>query len=464
MRWLSYFNLTLSVTILGVCGLIFFLPSQHEEVYTPSFTQNAKKELPKSPFALSEESYQDIGEGPFALNWVPPQMQLPDLRSEIIFGGKNLRPDFQKASFYLTLKGSQESCTIQEGERIYLVYQGNFSKETPSNNQFVANQQLWGDVSSSKGTYIFSPVGQTTPLWIEMRSLNEQTAEVKVNLVDEKGMIVSSPSELHTFIVQAQGGTKTHSLGWDLGGTKVDSSLLLRQKARWVGLDRFLELHGGEEFSFAVGRERIDFLEGENPYSCFVKENDFLVWNENRWEVVQKGSRITRGLPLLVVKKIDEKIISFELWDPEGKGKLNLNLIRSKDNNGMPNMADEFKFVGAKTWAQFIVECKRSGRLTLKPHDWLVLTQEGWKKLDSPEDIDDYVTQKIAGPLFVLDKMTKQNGRQILLGHLFNLTRTEVKEVELTASSSATPLANFYRALPVSPPIQIQEEIEGCAE
>ncbi|MFN0065006.1 MAG: hypothetical protein ACKVOH_02080, partial [Chlamydiales bacterium] len=74
-------------------------------------------------------------------------------------------------------------------------------------------------------------------------------------------------------------------------------------------------------------------------------------------------------------------------------------------------------------------------------------------KLDSAETLDDYIEQKLVGPLLVLEKLTKQNGRQILTGHLFNTTRTEMESIEL-ATSSNTALANSY-SLPATPPVRL---------
>ncbi len=462
MRLISVVNLLLAGIIL-LASIIFIFSGKPEplSVFVPNVTQ---KELPKSLFAETDEFFQEIGDGLCALKWVPPQMQLPDLRNELQFFGKNGRPDSLpgKSSFHLCLKGSQEKTLAQEGERLYLVYQGTFftkERKAAVNGETIsqAGRPIWGDVapkndSLDKNLYVFSPGNQPTPLWLEVHARGESAVDVKLSMLDEKGALVTAPNDLHIFQLQALDHGKTQVLGWDLGGLRVDTTLLSRQRARWVGQDMFLKLHGGDEFAHSVDKERIDFFDGPNHCSCFVGPGDFIVWRNQRWEVA-KSAEETQQLPLLYVKKIEDKIMTFELWDPEGRGKVILSLIRTKDHQGLPNISQEIKFVGAKTWAQFIVECKTGGRLTLRPHDWLVLTSEGWTKLDTPSQIDAFVNQTITGPLFILDEMAKKNGRQVLCGHLFNTTRTEVEEVELT-SVSATPLANFYRHLPVNPPIQ----------
>ncbi|MCC5831953.1 MAG: hypothetical protein JJU12_02800 [Chlamydiales bacterium] len=465
MRWLSFLNAALVVILICVCALFFFFFSGEKEILT-IYPRIEREELPPSSFSDLEE--HDLSSGPFSLNWVPPLMQLPDLRNELQFFGENGRPDMArgKLSFHLGLKSSTEVRSVRENERVYLIYQGNYASayidRTPYREPIsLVERPLWGDVSvASKGSYHFSPDNQPTPLWLEIISSSPNSLSLSVKMLDEKAVLVKKPSELREITLTAQEFPKSQTAGWELGGYRVDSTLLVRQKARWIGSDRFLEMHGGDEYAFAFGKEKIDFLDGETPYSCFAGPRDFLVWRGGRWNTPMQGEN-TEGLPILCIKKIDEKIMTLELWDGQGRAKTTLSLIRSKDHNKSPDLAQEFKFVGVKTWAQFIVECRNSGRLTLKPNDWLVLTQEGWKKLDSPDQIDAYVNGSLIGPLFVLDTMIKQNGRQILVGHLFNLSRTEVEEVELEAGSK-TSLANSYRTFPLDPPTK--SPIEGLEE
>ncbi|MCH9625197.1 MAG: hypothetical protein S4CHLAM123_03670 [Chlamydiales bacterium] len=458
MRWLGYINLFLAALIIACVGFFFLMP--HEELACPMRPALEKKELPKSAFGASEEFFHEIGQELFTLAWVPPQMQLPDLREVLIFYKKNARPDYLpgKSSVQVALKDSDQRAHIQENSRLYLIYEGNHlaSIDKVRNQKSFGNPApLWGEISEThrgaKTTYAFSPENLPTPLWLEICNQNEHTVEVCVNMLDEKGALVSAPSEFHRFYLQPQDYPKAEVVSWELGGYRVDSTFLVRQKARWIGRDLFLELHGGEEYSHVIGAERIDFHDGEGFYSCFVKLDDFLVWKNNRWEVAPKGAQ-TQNLPLMVVKRIDDKLLNFEIWDPEGKRKLPLNLIRAREQHAVPNISQDFKFVGAKTWAQFTVECRNQGRMTLKPHDWLVCTQEGWQKLDTPEQIDAFVEQTLVGPLFVLDQMTKQNGRQVLTGHLFNATRTEVSQVELTAAANS-PITNLTSRIPKNPPI-----------
>ena len=453
MRWLSLLNLSL-LTLSGIVIAFLLFVTMREE-NTPLVQEqvlSTKVQLPKNPFGQVEGAFEKIDLDPLALKWVEPKMCLPDLRNEVVFSGKNDRPDIDpsKVLFHLSLKGTGETRSVTAKERLYLVYEGDYSRLSPQELTSAKPSPLWSDPghSFSKGNYSFSPDNKPTPLWIELVRGESEGVEFCTGMMDEQGLLVTSPAELRYFTLRPQEMQRNPSVGWELGGYRVDATLLVRQRARWIGPDLFLEKHGGEDFVNSIGRERIDFLDGASPYSCFVRRGDFLVWKESKW-IVASESMETEKFPLLVVKKVDEKVMGFELWDNAGKGKLMLSLIRARGQEKMPDLANDFKFVGAKTWAQFIVE-SNSQRLLLKPRDWLVFTEEGWQKIESTQQVDDYVEHRLTGPLFILEKMVKKNGHQVLVGHLFNSTRTEMQEIELPAMQS--PLVNYPPTLSLSPP------------
>lgn len=423
MRYLRYLNVLLAAALFGSVGAYFLLTPRLESdvTFLPRLELDT---LPKSPFAPYDKG-EDLDK-PLTLNWVPPQMLLPDLRHEVQFYGFNGRPDVDEEALYLSLRSSEDSAIAYENTPLHLEYQGD-------------------------STYTFSENNAPTPLWLIVKIVDDEELLVALHMHDEKGELITTPAAAHTFVLPLQDVPRNRVERWQLGPYHVDSTLLVRQKARWIGPDLFLEIHGGEEYAFAAGKQRIDFHEKETSYSVFVGPDDYLVWKQGRWTLPEPGEETT-ALPLLAVNRIDEKIMSLELWSPSGTSKTMLSLIRSINRQKAPDLTREFRFVGAKTWAQFIVEVHGGERMILKPGDWLVHTKQGWEKLDTPEQIDAYVDGEVQGPLFVLEKMTKQNGHQALLGHVFTTARSQVEEVALEASSSS--LANFYRTIPVEPPIQ----------
>ncbi|MFI5344711.1 MAG: hypothetical protein ACHQUC_10900, partial [Chlamydiales bacterium] len=144
--------------------------------------------------------------------------------------------------------------------------------------------------------------------------------------------------------------------------------------------------------------------------------------------------------PLLVVKKIDDRLMSFELWDVDGKGKVALNLLKSSEPwaaNNAQTVQKAFKFVGARTRTQCLFEINKE-RMVIRPSDWLLLTPQGWKKLDKEEDLDKFVQRKTTGMLFVFEGWTRKEDRQVMQGTLYNPTRSDCQTVEL-AVQQVTP-------------------------
>ncbi|MFN0064890.1 MAG: hypothetical protein ACKVOH_01500, partial [Chlamydiales bacterium] len=379
MKWFPFVNLV-SVGLIGVIlFFIFLLVIPKKEKWEPPQVDSSPKNFPISAFANAPNGLDALNAGALQLSWTEPKMQLPALHNELICYGVVERPDISadQTLVHLSFARDEKIHSFPTETPIYLVYNGFYQKAQKADNQ----ERIFATPGEAEGEggYSFSPQNRATPLWIIIQtSYGNKKFTAQVHMLDERGGEVSAPEQNSSFALINRDIPKARSVGWEIDGCRVDSTLLIRQKARWVGKDRFLELHGGEDFAHTRDLQRIDFLSDEVPYSCFVQEGSFLIWKEGRWQGVSKDCE-TIHLPLLVVKKIEEKMISCELWDPEGKGKILLSLIRSKDLAGFPDLQEEFKFMGAKTWAKFIVE-SHDERLILKPHDWLVLTSDGWVK------------------------------------------------------------------------------------
>jgi hypothetical protein len=412
-QWLKGLNCILAclVFLLGVTAGIFWLKRPKEVTYLSLHSKESG--LPKNSFELSPESYTRIGSSLFALEQAPPTLQLPDLRQQLHYYGKNGRPDAQSDHLLLhfSLGANKVIVSIPPREKLYLIF----------------------DRKTTPGRYIFSPNNEKSSLWLEA-SLVDSEVQIQLTLENDKGEKIQEPEAFAQFrlpekeFIRYGAGTT-----WELGPYRVDGTLLARQHARWFGIDRFLERHGGEEYKFTFNKHRIDFTENEDLYSVFVSVGDCLIWDHNRWKAVTPG-KDSFGYPLLVVKKIEERLMGLELWDVEGKGKVSLNLLKSSEpwtiQNSQSVLQHIFKFVGARTRLQSVFEINRE-RMILKPSDWLLLTTKGWKKLATPEEIDQYVKRKLIGTLFVFEGVKRKDERQVMQGSLYSPQRNEFQTVEL---------------------------------
>ena len=414
-KWLTWINLLVAglIAFFILLGLtyLFIRPSD----ITTSDLPPPKTALPKRAFAQTQEAYDAIGEPMLSLQYAPMSQQLPDLKRFLIYYGKNGRPDAtaEKTLMHFSFTGNKVISSVSPGERLYVLY----------------------DRKLNPPQYVFSPNNAETSMWIEATAQGNE-ALVKVSMRGETGEIIQEPSANASLALPEKefvrfGGTS----GWEIGKNRVDATLLARQRSRWFGPDVFLQSHGGKEFNDIIGKQRIDFGEGDEIYSVFVGPNDVLIWTNDRWKVVKPGPD-SLGKPLLVVKKIDERIMNLELWDPDGKGKVILNLLKSSEAPPPASLLNQFKFVGARTRTQFVFEINKE-RMLLSPHDWLLLTKEGWIKLVTPKEIDDFVERKLVGPLFIFDEVERHDDKQFLRGTIFNAARTDMLTVEIPLQQNA---------------------------
>lgn len=407
-KWLDLVN-------LGMAALFAFLVvaagvlewSRPSHIALPQITA-PKTSLPKKGFAQKQEAYDAIGEPVLALEYHPPRLQLPDLRQQIAYYGQNNRPDvsLNNALLHFGFAKGTEIASAPPNKPLYLVYQKD----------------------DSSGSYRFSPRNEKTSLWIEADAIDKD-ATIHVHMLDENGEEVRNPEVYASFSVKEKEYARYGSAPWEIGKWRVDGTLLARQRARWFGVDKFLERHGGDEYADISGKNRVDFGEKDDLYSVYIGEGSALIWDGSRWKSVVPGEK-SRGYPLLVVKKVEERLMNLELWDPDGNKKIALNLLKSTETWVPTNIQKDFKFLGARTRSQFVFEVDDE-KMLLSPHDWLLLTSDGWRKLDSADEIDAYVDRSETGTLFVFNGVERTGDQQVLRGAIYNPSRTQVQDLEL---------------------------------
>ena len=222
MRIIAYINLTL-IALIGLTGALLYAVSSQNDTSTEEIRPISKEiGLPKSPFPQTDIA---LDQGPLALNWVSPKATLPDLHQEICYLGKNHRPDVAegKSRFYISIGKNKDPISALSGEKLYLQY--------------------------LSGSYGISPSNAATPLWLEMTPMtadatNAEYLEVKAYLLDDDHHVITIPHAHHLFTLKME-ERKATPTQWDIGGARVDGSLLIRQGARLTGKDLFLEIRGG---------------------------------------------------------------------------------------------------------------------------------------------------------------------------------------------------------------------------
>lgn len=407
-EWLSWANAMLvGIIILFLLSALILTLTQNNFIDIEGSIP-VKSKGPISSFELPQTNYDAIGSAVFSLESSPIVLQLPDLKKSLLYYGKNNRPDADVTNtpMYFGFVGVKSPTAVLPNTKTYLLYN---KKQNPPR-------------------YEFSSDNTETSLWIDAYA-DGALAVVNVHMKDDKGASVKTPAANAQFTLAEKSFLRTDSTVWEIGKLRVDGTLLARQRARWYGIDRFLEKHGGKEYQDFAGKQRIDFGESKAQYPIYMHSGDAAVWENDRWKVAPPGEE-TLGKPLLVLKKIDERLMSFELWDSEGKTKMALNLLKSAEPPPAIQLLQSFKFVSSRTRSQFVFEINKE-RMTLSPLDWLIQTEKGWRKLATAEDIDAYVDRRLVGPLFVFEGVTKRGENQVLVGTLFNKARSEALSVEM---------------------------------
>jgi hypothetical protein len=418
--WLIWANWILAAlaALMSILAFGYWISSSQEE--TLNVPKPISTTIPKNPFEMDPAAYEAIGHPSFQLEFSPLKPQLPDLRRFLTYHGKNGRPDAieSQTAMHFSSLGQKSFASVLPSERLYLVY----------------------DKTLAPPQYLFSPHNNPTSIWFTAKP-EGAFATLDVYAIDENGQrLTAPPGNLQIKLPEKElarvGGANA---GWEIDGQRVDAALFVRQKARWFGPDRFLEQHGGDEFASQAGKQRLDFDEKEEGYSVYLDPKDVLIWKDKHWQAVAPGVQ-SQGSPLAVIKKIDDRIMTLELWDPDGKNKTVINLIKSGEAWNSQVIQQTFTYEGARTRRQFIFDVAGE-RLLLSPNDWLLLTPEGWKKLSTAIDIDSYVARRLTGILFIFFGVERHEGKQYLMGELYSPARSDMQKVELQLKTGSKPMA-----------------------
>ncbi len=415
-KWLEWINYGIMgcISLLLVLALYYFT-FQPREFPLPDVEQK-KINIPKDAFQRTQEEYDAVGPPALLLSFAPLSVQLPDLRKHLVFYGKNSRPDAdpESSTLFFSFTNNRTAAYVSSGGYLYVMYD---KKQTPPQ-------------------YVFSEENAQTPLWIEP-ILKGNQALVKVRMKGENGQIIQEPAAYAEITFPEKEFMQFGHMGWEMGKTRVDGSLLARQKAKWYGVDQFIEDHGGEEYKEWKGKQRLDFGEGEEAYSVYVSLDECLIWQEERWYLANTVEN-SKAYPLMCIKRVDDRIMNFWLWDVDGKGKTILNLMKTKEPFAPQSFEQSFKFVGARTRSQFIFEINGE-RVLLSPADWLLFEDLSWKKLQTSQEIDDYVERKRVGPLFIFDRIDKTDDSNVIVGTIYSLARSEKAEIFIPLQQTGSP-------------------------
>ena len=198
-RWLTYLNYSiLGIAICLLLGMGLSWISNRGEI-TCADPASKKCRLPKGAFELSQESYEGIS-GPFLrLESAPPSLQIPDLRTQLAYNGRNGRPDAQadNTMLHFTLNNgnsvNKKTISITPGTPTYLTY----------------------DRSTKPARYSVSPNNEKTSLWFEASPSDNNEVVIRVSMEDEKGELLTEPEAHAKFKVPEKDFVRNAGETWE---------------------------------------------------------------------------------------------------------------------------------------------------------------------------------------------------------------------------------------------------------
>jgi hypothetical protein len=379
--------LALIVSLIFVMN--FFVTSERE-----MFTLGQKK---SRHISSPQFDYCNIGQGALALKAEIQNFPFPNLSGEVLFLGKNTRPDasLYNVNLHMGLKGCDKTLMVAPEQKLYLSY---------------IKQHLY-----------FAK--ETTPLWIKpyLNEKGETWLEMGLKLISESGEVLLD--EVRAFEIES-------SLKRDFAMAVKDpllaKGLKEMKEAKWWSPDRLFEAYGGEEFRKLIGMERLEFQQHEQPYFLYVKEGDTFIWKEEKWQV----SRTTHSYPMARLTHISPYKMEWELWDKTG-----LECVRvahSKEKVEGINLRVEELFTRMRQRTTSRISCRIDNKAAiLKKGDWLIHIPTGWHILKSLKEMEAILNFEVKGELFVFDGLEKIEGKPVFCGTLFDKMRTQMQSVRL---------------------------------
>lgn len=340
-------------------------------------------------------AYAAIGSGPLSIRSAQGSKRLARLVQEIVIVGRNTRPEvpIHAATIQLGLKYSGQQVVVQNGSVVFLT-----------------------EPSQEQEGLTFSQ--DRSSLW------------VKPILLDRGAVLLELCREKQTLLGEEVAEEKDEFVFRGLPYPQKESEELYVKgvkEAKLWGVDVLFQQYGGEEYQALKSKYKIELCDTLGPYFCYVSAGDYLSFTEGRWQCVSL-EQVAPQHPVAWVRAASAKGVEIDVWDETGFYPVTLRL----ELQHPPRLRADALFSSVRLRTSSQVTCmfgKR--RLVMKEGDWLIRTHVGWRNLKRREEIEDYLSHKLRGDLFIFDELERQQGKTILKGHLFDEWRIQSLPVSI---------------------------------
>ena len=399
---------------LGIFLSLFFRTSEPE-----TFISHASQRV--DPVNGEAFEYEKIGSGPFFLSPGIQSFPFPDLSNEILFLGRNTRPDstLYEVKLHMGLRGCDHTLRVSPGQKVYLSY-------------------VEEHLNFAEGVM---------PLWIKpyLNDKEEVWVEMGIYLASESGEVLLQKAcafEMECHLNKDQVAT--------LKDLDLKEGLESLRKAKWWASDRLFETYGGEIYAHFVGQERLEFEKDEEALFLYVNPGDLLTWKENKW---QETSDQTKNEPLARLINVSPYKMEWELWDKSGLEYARVVHSREKAPGINLRIEEVFNRIRQRTTSR--ISCRIDNKaMILKQGDWLIHLPTGWYTLKTLKEVEAVLNFKVKGELFVFDGLQYTDGKPIFCGTLFDPMRTQTQNVRLPITQARTTDYSPHTKKPISSKIR----------
>ncbi len=330
--------------------------------------------------------YAEIGWGPLALNGMRSQGPLPFLTREVVVLGKNSRPDVKGASFLLGLNSSQEEMIVEDKQPVFLVK---------------GEDDKW-HFSLLKTALCLVPTSYETGRVL----LHVRSSFIR----DEEGSFVLKVFDKTSHLIEKTPYVKA------------------LEGAKFWGHDLFIKNYGGSDFRNLVKKNKIE-VDGQ---VYFIGEGDLLIWRDGAWHWTSTSQP---SVPLAKVIAQSSADVQLQVWDESGFHSIILRKSLEKPQKISHKSEELFSSVRIRTPSEITCLLGKR-RVILKEGDWWLKMNSGWKKLKTVSDIEGYLDHRLKGELFIFETISTDKGQVVLKGNSFDVMRTEMQPLSVTASLS----------------------------
>ena len=335
---------------------------------------------PKEQVIVTKEPIERI-KG-FSLKQDPDGFLYEEIEQSLQFAAINLRPDaVGEPCASIFFKEQDAQFIIKQGETLYL----DFLEES----------------------LCFSK--EQTPISIFIQGFDHQKLECLVS--------VNSG--------QDQEGSATISIKSSLSKTDLSSFYTLFKSLTALKKDLIFDLYEEDKLK---QRDLVRIFDGsKSPYAVFVKEGDFLMYKDHRWDVATEQSSF---YPLMEVEKVNQDCIKVKIWNQSGTLFTTKDLSFAASSEIPTQESDLFKKISPR--GHDVVLCKIGKQNSLlKKGDWLIKTRAYWKSVKTLDEMQRCLNLQTPAELFVFEGIEKKEGRAFFKGTLFDKMRVEKKRIEV---------------------------------